>query len=328
MTLPLFPFLGDGEVPMSQAPTACPLMERIHFEFRFKMILVAIHSMSSQQQPIQQQDLGEGSTMIHFNTMFSVTLVLALKITPNVVTTLKMRRDATNTADGLNEFLCNSPHLLRLLPSNTDLSIHHLDIHQRLSDRWIRGDDNNNGNLDHLSRKSGHAATSARPTWLSTTTRLAPSKPQLFLVSFSDTFSHCVDKFRILRSMDSNIFSLQSRSQEPSLCMRLEGGLCFLAGLGQLRRLRVGFFDAKLQCAPSDLTGWSLLDTHPTPRTSVVAVVDREVESRLKNVNLLVDVTMMLEEIERNDFQTWPRLIKAGSYRDVDLLWPVEEEYL
>lgn len=71
-----------------------------------------------------------------------------------------------------------------------------------------------------------------------------------------------------------------------------------------------------------------LFTIDPTPRTSVVAVVDREVESRLKNVNLLVDVTMMLEEIERNDFQTWPRLIKAGSYRDVDLLWPVEEEYL
>jgi hypothetical protein len=129
----------------------------------------------------------------------------------------------------------------------------------------------------------------------------------------------------------------------------------------------VGSFEAKLECTPSDvdwmvasghtltarkarrraIAGWdsnlareqqedlyglsdpnNSLMTDPTPRPNiVVAVVDRELESQLKNMGLLVDVkTMLLEKMESSDFELWPRLTRAGLYTDMDCLLPVERE--
>lgn len=142
-----------------------------------------------------------------------------------------------------------------------------------------------------------------------------------------------------------------------------------LEGSRELRWLRVGSFDVRFHCTPSDL-GWIVASGHRlaakkarrrrvagwdtnvakeaqeelmrlsepdmftidlAPKTSIVAVVDRELKSRLGNIGHLVDAKIMLqEEMERSDFETWPRLNKAGLYMDVDFLWPVEleEEYL
>lgn len=455
---PLLPFLKDltklemrlketAMFPMLQVLTACPLLERIHFESMYKLILestqfvnkpllrlrslvlfhvyfqsatldhllsnsprlqefklhtwknnttipiifysnqfneferarlraflgqqssttLTVNNGLSQQQSIEQQDLGEGSTMMLFNTMFSVSRVQALKMTPNVVTTLELRRDVTNTAVGLHEFLCNSRHLLHLLVPNTELSIHHLDIHQRLSDRWIHCDDNKN-DRPRLSESQIWTCCNLRTLHLAfhsyASGRIeAPIISRLIFGYISQVCRQIQD----LEIYGLNLFSLRSRSNKPSLCMRLEGGLCFLAELRQLRRLRVGSFDAKLQCAPSDLD-WMVASGHtlaarkarrltiaawdttlaeeaqeelirlskhglftidPAPRTSIVAVVDQELESHLTNIGFLADVkTMLLEEMERSDFKTWPRLTKAGLYTDVDFLWPVREEYL
>ncbi|KAG0293836.1 hypothetical protein BGZ96_002220 [Linnemannia gamsii] len=302
------------------------------------------------------------------NVMFSLSLVQALKTMPNRVTTLEVRRDNINTAVGLQDFLCNSPHLLHLIAPNTELSIHHLDIHQRLPIQWIRVDDNNDSNGRRRPVSQIWACRNLR------TLRLAfhsygsgrievPMISRLIFGYISEVCPHVQD----LEINEPEVSSLESRTYKPTLCMRLEGGMCLLAHLRQLRRLRVGSFDAELECTPTDvdwmvpsghtwtarmarrrtIVGWDsnlakeqqedlcrlsnpnkafLVDSTSRPSV-VVTFVDQELESRMKNLGLLAHVkTMLLEKMERGDFEVWPRLTRAGLYTDMDFLLPVENE--
>ncbi|KAF9292244.1 hypothetical protein BGZ88_006447 [Linnemannia elongata] len=127
-----------------------------------------------------------------------------------------------------------------------------------------------------------------------------------------------------------SIHSLQSRSDKPRL---FASGHTLAAK--KARRRRVAGWDTNVaKEAQEELMRLSEPDMFTidlAPKTSIVAVVDRELKSRLGNIGHLVDAKIVLqEEMERSDFETWPRLNKAGLYMDVDFLWPVEleEEYL
>ncbi|KAK3837425.1 MAG: hypothetical protein J3R72DRAFT_512720 [Linnemannia gamsii] len=299
------------------------------------------------------QEIGDGSTLMFLNSTLSVALIQALHTTQNVVTTLELCRDVCNTAVGLQEYLCNSPHLLHLLAPNTELSVHNIDIHLRLTHIWMRVVSQTWACRNLLTlHLAFHSYGSGRI-----------ESPIVSRIIFGYISKMCPQ----VRDLELNGLvdhSLQNREHKPILCMRLEGGLCYLARLKNLRRLRVGSFDAKLQSTPSDLQ-WMVASGHTTKarkaRRRVIAewdfslakeqqeeldrlsnpnrstsidsarasvAVDTGMVSQLKNHGLLGDLkTMLLEEMESSDFDLWPWLTNVGFYHDADFLSTADREY-
>ncbi|KAG0201100.1 hypothetical protein BGX33_010516 [Mortierella sp. NVP41] len=313
-----------------------------------------------QQQPVHIEGIGPVSTQVFLNGTFTPTLVQSLLTVTNVVTTLELRRDSANTAIGLQKYLCNSPHLLHLRAPTTELSIHHLDIHQRLPFTWNRMDDSE-ARLPPLPQI--WACRQLRTLHLAFHSYGSGSidNPIVSRLIFGYVSKVC-RRVRDLEIYGLDIYSLETRTNKPNLCMYLKGGLCYLAGLAHLERLRVGSFDASVKCTPSDLD-WMVALGHTAQarkhRQRVVAewdaclakeaqeetirsndfdqmttnvkwtdTADPGLESRMRGLGLLADVkAMLLDEMETSDFEVWPRLTKIGLYTDMEFLWPVSKEY-
>ncbi|KAF9909543.1 hypothetical protein EC991_008368 [Linnemannia zychae] len=310
---------------------------------------------------LQHHDISQGSTQLFLNSKLSPSILQMIRTTPNVVTTLELRRDDMNTAVGLQEYLCSSPHLLHLLAPHTELSVHNLDIYQRLPHRWIRVDET--GRLRAVSRT--WACRNLQTLYLAFHS-YGSGRIESAIVSriIFGYISRVCPQVRDVEIYGLDVFSLRAQEHKPSLCMRLEGGLCFLARLRHMRRLRVGSFDAKLQSTPSDFD-WMVPSGHfakaAKARKRVVAewdsnlakeqqeelsrlsnpdyleaencrrigaTVDPKLDSCMRNLGLLADVkAMLLEEMIASDFVAWPRLIKLGLYTDTDILSSVDKEY-
>ncbi|KAG0277144.1 hypothetical protein BGZ95_006461 [Linnemannia exigua] len=180
-------------------------------------------------------------------------MLLNLKEVPNVVTTLEIYSEAVSTCgpdSGLHRYLCTSPHLMHLRAPKTAYLVEHMDLHQRLRGRYLAA--------------AGPAQTIQPGIWrcrnLQTLHLAFHSRRDSTLSSplngrlIFGYLSRVCPQLRDLAIFTTESCMLNSRIYAPVLHTRLQGGLCLLARLKYLERLRIGSSERLIAYKSCDLT--------------------------------------------------------------------------
>lgn len=194
----------------------------------------------------------------------------------NVVTTLELHNINTETTGSncrLHKYLCKSPHLLHLRAPQTAIMVEAFDLHSRSHlvhkgylpvDEKDKDKEKKVRDWNRFKTTCDHGQTQV---WMCRKLRTlhfsiySGTEPEFA----SPARSRIV--FGYLSRICPNLQDLQisippqhggsGGVTHPALDLRLEGGLCLLARMRQLRILRIGSFDSKLIAQPKDLS-WML----------------------------------------------------------------------
>ncbi|KAF9900730.1 hypothetical protein EC991_006950, partial [Linnemannia zychae] len=281
------------------------------------------------------------------------TVIRYLSELPNHVTTLDLYwhdRSGCLSGEGLHQYLCASPHVMHVRTFNVGFNFKHMDIHNRAGlcySEFLEG------------RTTALTITIARP---SSTGKEPRSCPQVWkcrnlrtlyieLHGHGDEMIHYPVHSRIvfgyigtvcpqMRDLHIKVpWTCRSTSEVyyPAICLRLEGGLCHLAKLQFLTRLR--FQDWTSGTNRYDLN-WMTTSgqshRYRRKRQEVMAQweqwlqeeagqdncrmnalqgrmrlhhdVDGTLQSQLQGLGLLSAVKATLVDIDRDDFRCWPEI--------------------
>ncbi|KAK3845637.1 MAG: hypothetical protein J3R72DRAFT_487336 [Linnemannia gamsii] len=188
------------------------------------------------------------------------TMLRNLQEVPNVVTTLEIYCETMSNCgpdSGLHRYLCTSPHLMHLRAPKTAYLVEHLDVHQRLRGRYLAA--------------AGPAQTIQPGIWMCRnlqTLHLAfhsrrdstLSSPLNGRLIFG-YLSRVCPQLRDLAIFTTESCMLNSRIYAPVLHTRLQGGLCLLARLKNLERLRIGSSERLIAYKNWDLK-WMVTNKH------------------------------------------------------------------
>ncbi|KAG0282255.1 hypothetical protein BGZ96_000654 [Linnemannia gamsii] len=194
----------------------------------------------------------------------------------NVVTTLELHDIYTDKAGPscrLHKYLCVSPHLLHLRAPRTAIMVEALDLHSRshlIHKGYLPVDEKGKDKERKVRDWNMFRATcdhGQTQVWMCR--KLRTLHFSIYSGTEPDFVSPARSRivFGYLSRVCPNLQDLQithptQRGERgevtyPALDLRLEGGLCLLAKMRQLRILRIGSFDSKLTAQPKDLS-WML----------------------------------------------------------------------
>ncbi|KAF9139704.1 hypothetical protein BGX30_007601 [Mortierella sp. GBA39] len=293
-----------------------------------------------------------------------VTLAMTVNIMTfqNVLTSLELfgtDRPTVVLERTLHYYLCDSPHLLHLRAPRAAFLIEHLDVYHRGKFAYTKQEVH--GNLSQPV-VSGHI----RPgVWacrkLLTLDMEFHSHEQPLLSSAVTTrilfgyIARVLPRLRELFIDTTECYRRGDMAFPVKLNLQLEGGLCLLAKLKDLERLRIGSYDRQLQCSLSDLNwmvpsgqskrykekrqttierldGW--LDEERWLESAAIRAVHEEegdlstswvkVEPALKlelyHLGLFLDVKRMVSEMASvNNFRCWPRMRRLSLFYLYDI---------
>ncbi|KAF9081263.1 hypothetical protein BGX23_001075 [Mortierella sp. AD031] len=308
----------------------------------------------------------------------TAAMLESLRDVRNVVTTLEIHHISVNYTGAMSrihQYLCESPHLLHLRAPKTAILVESMDIHGRA--HFVHKGYLDTDESDKAKTPQGYYSTpdlGQRQVWACRKLQtlhcsiysrydkevLSPARSRIMFGYISRLCPDLCDLQidtppRESDDGDDDIYSM--------LDLRLEGGLCLLARMGQLRTLRIGTSERSMVCQGRDLSwmtggggvgqkqrcsaikGWaSWLHTEQEddkwknqssirwePLGDPRDTVELRLKAELRDVGLLLDVKLMLEEIDstRRDgktFQCWPALQHVSLYSPaVSALSPEKE---
>ncbi|KAF9139186.1 hypothetical protein BGX30_008261 [Mortierella sp. GBA39] len=286
-------------------------------------------------------------------------IVQSLNELPNQITSLDLYwhdRSGCLSGDALHHFLCNSPHLLHLRTFNVGFDFKRMDVHNRAGLRYsdISEDRTTTATTTTLATlpsgtagSRNHAAEVRPQVWKCRNLRTL----YIELHGHSDemikdpvhsriVFGYIAAVCPQLRDLHIKVpWTCRSNNEVyyPAICLRLEGGLCHLAKLQHLSRLR--FQDWTFGTSRYDLnwmvsSGQNLryrrkrqevmaqwepwLKEEAEQEGNTIQVQsglyrdDCELQSELLDLGLLRAVKARMEEIDRDGdgggFQCWPEM--------------------
>ncbi|KAF9155228.1 hypothetical protein BG015_010624 [Linnemannia schmuckeri] len=292
----------------------------------------------------------------------TLAMIVNIKMFQNVLTSLELfvtDRPTIVLQRALHHYLCDSPHLLHLRAPRAAFLVEHLDIYYRGKFAYTKQEDRRN-----LSQPAvwGHI----RPgVWacrkLLTLHMEFHSHEQPLLSSAVTTrilfgyIARVLPRLRELFVDTAEHYLRGDMSFQVKLNLQLEGGLCLLAKLKGLERLRIGSYERQLQCSLSDLNwmvpsgqskkykekrqttldrldGW-LNEEQWLELTAARAVFDDEedlstswvrVEPALKlelhHLGMFLDVKRMVSEMASiKNFQCWSKMHRLSLFYLYDI---------
>ncbi|KAH7060257.1 hypothetical protein BKA57DRAFT_446717 [Linnemannia elongata] len=292
----------------------------------------------------------------------TLTMIVNIKTFQNVLTSLELfgtDRPTIILQRALHYYLCDSPHLLHLRAPRAAFLVEHLDVYYRGKFAYTKQEVRGN-----LSQPVvwGHI----RPgVWacrkLLTLHMEFHSHEQPLLSSAVTTrilfgyIARVLPRLRELFVDTAECYRQGDMAFSVKLNLQLEGGLCLLAKLKDLERLRIGSYERQLQCSLSDLN-WmvpsgqskryrekrqttierldSWLEEERWLELAAVRAVHEEeedlstswvkVEPALKlelyHLGLFLDVKRMVSEMASvNTFRCWPRMRRLSLFYLYDI---------
>ncbi|KAF9093475.1 hypothetical protein BGX23_003296 [Mortierella sp. AD031] len=330
--------------------------------------LKAFH-FSVSDRPMTEEEFNEMMLVCRGSTEWTVpsadvdlAMTRNIKATRNILTSLELfgpERVTIIHQRVLHYYLCASPHLLHLKAPRVAFLIEHMDVYRR-------GNFNYTKQEDPAGLSQPVAMGIIRPgVWacrnLLTLHMDFHSHKQPLLSSAVTTrilFGYIARVLPRLRDLFIDTAQCHLRGDmayQVKLNMQLEGGLCLLAKLKDLERLRIGSYERQLQCSLSDLN-WMIpsgqskkykekrqaaidrlenwLDEERWSELSAARAVSNEdtnlstdwtnVDTGLKlelhHLGMFADVERMVEEMaSKNNFQCWPRMRRLSLFHLYDV---------
>lgn len=272
---------------------------------------------------------------------------------PNVVTTLNLVTDSVNQPNkalALHQYLCESPHLLHLMASQSFCLIERMD----LFGRWM----NLPKHEEYAYRQPGIWMCRKLQTLHIEVHNLGSPAHQTSPIRTRVLFGYISRVCPNLRDLE-----LWEPQNIPGFCLELDGGFCLMARLRLLEHLRIGSGKNLQALKPRDLKwitkpghsrvsklerkdimcGWPRLlakeRQREQGRLDLVAkgeapdfVAPQGVEPALvhdlRNLGLLVDVKLMQEQMNSDEgYESLPRLRSLSIYSGSRKRLSPEEEY-
>lgn len=313
--------------------------------------LQSIHFSVFGQQPVDdaQEAYEKVSTICPHATEWSfrtsdLTPILrqSLQELPNVVTTLNLVTesvDQSNKALALHQYLCESPHLLHLKASQSYCLIERMDLFGHWMPLPRYGED--------AYRQPGIWMCRQLQTLHIQVHKLRPADRQV-------SPTRCRVLFGYISRVCPNLRDLEIREPEnvPGLYLELPGGFCLLARLRLLENLRIGSGKNSQILKPRDVKWltkfgrsatskqerregmicwqealvkerqrvndlWDRVSRGEASKFIPPQGVEPELIQDLKNLGLLEDVKLMLDQMNSNaGYDSVPRLRSLSVYSD------------
>lgn len=285
----------------------------------------------------------------------TLAMIVNIKTFQNVLTSLELfgtERPTTVLQRALHYYLCSSPHLLHLRAPRAAFLVEHLDVYYRGKFAYTK---------QEVRGILSQPVVWVRPgVWacrkLMTLHMEFHSHEQPLLSSAVTTrilFGYIARVLPRLRDLFVDAAECHHRGDMAfpvKLNLQLEGGLCLLAKLKDLERLRIGSYERQLQCSLSDLNwmipsgqskrykekrqatierlaGWldeerrlelaavrAVHEEEEDPSTSWVKV-EPALKLELYHLGLFLDVKRMVSEMASvNNFRCWPRMRRMSLF--------------
>ncbi|OAQ34607.1 hypothetical protein K457DRAFT_121757 [Linnemannia elongata AG-77] len=267
-------------------------------------------------------------------------LARSLFALPNVVTTLELEY---SKSDHLHYFLCESPHLLHLKALRSHIYLPRLDIFFRHKYSPPRGNTLNN---DYGKVWQCRNLLTLQMAFYSIEGDAAGSR---IVFGYISTVCPRLQELVICGPEGYRAFG---RKEFFPMCMSLDGGMCLLARLTDLRRFRMGIYDLDIAIDRWDLdwmigtdnleelrrrkekrskvvAGWSWAlkkermreKTRHLPRYEDGATINERVDEglrdKLQRLGLLEDVALEIQKMDSDPkFICWPRLQWLSMFLD------------
>ncbi|KAF9128948.1 hypothetical protein BGW39_004600 [Mortierella sp. 14UC] len=190
----------------------------------------------------------------------TLAMLKSVKGSQNVLTSLDLYgtdRPTLILQQTLHDYLCSSPHLLHLKAPRVAFLVEYLDVHRRGRFVYTKQDIPARWSPPAILGRIRPGVWACRK--LLTLHMEFRSEEQPFLSSAVITrilFGYIARVLPRLRDIFIDTAQHHLRGDmafQIKLNMQLEGGLCLLANLKDLERLRIGSYERQLQCSLSDL---------------------------------------------------------------------------
>ncbi|KAG0278046.1 hypothetical protein BGZ95_004808, partial [Linnemannia exigua] len=231
-----------------------------------RLALQAFH-FSVSDRPMTDDEFKEMLQVCHGSSEWTipsadVTLAMLTNVkgSQNVLTSLELYGTDRPTAalqQTLHDYLCSSPHLLHLKAPRVVFLVEYLDVYRRGKFRYTKQDPP--ARFTQIAT-SGHIRAGVWACRKLLTLHMEFCSQEQPLLSSAVTtrilFGYIARVLPRLRDIFIDTAQCRLRGDmafQVMLNMQLEGGLCLLANLKDLERLRIGSYERPLQCSMSDL---------------------------------------------------------------------------
>lgn len=244
-----------------------------------------------------------------FSWDFPLEIVQVVQQLPNTITTLELAGPGKCRPDStLHQYLCSSPQLLHLRAPGIEYLVNHMDIHHRLSDT-------------NTSRFENIPATGQPGVWACSNLQTlhlgihsisgANSQDPLFKEQGRVLFGYISRVTPRLHDLSLTLSRyLTTNDDPPRLC--LESGLCLLARLTKLERLRIGGELSRQAIMPEDVE-WMLQSGHSLEARARRRALMNLWEKQIKDESKQEDVQQQPQHQHGRLVTVWRRLMKTKS---------------